>query len=107
MSQPTPEAGFAPTKRRYLVHLFSVHDESNDACRYFARIWLWASRINLQAETHERSFSDQCEFIATLNRLLPNGSDVRDVLNHIESPDGFLYLLRLSPEEAANLGWRR
>ena len=106
MSRPTRKAGLAPPRRRYVVHLFSVHDESNDACRYFARIRLWATRINLRAETHERSFSNQCEFIEILNRLLPNGSDVRDVLSHIESPDGFLYLLHLNPEEAGRLGWR-
>jgi hypothetical protein len=106
MSQPTRKAGLAPTRRRYLVHLFSAHDESNDACSYFARIRLWTTRINLRAETFERPFSDQCEFIETLNRLLPNGSDVRDVLSHIESPDGFLYLLHLGPEEAGRLGWR-
>jgi hypothetical protein len=40
-----------------------------------------------------------------MNPLLPRGSDVRDVLSHIESPDGFLYLLHLSSEEAAHLGW--
>jgi hypothetical protein len=106
MSQPTRQAGLASPRRRYLVHLFSVHDEGNDACRYFARIQLWATRINLRAETHERSFNDQCEFIEILNRLLPNGSDVRNVLSHIESPDGFLYLLHLNPEEASRLGWR-
>jgi hypothetical protein len=106
MSQPTPKAGTVHPRRRYLVHLFSAHDEGNDTCRYFARIRLWAARISLRAETYERPFSDQCDFIETLNRLLPNGSDVRDVFSHIESPDGFLYLLHLSPEEASRLGWR-
>lgn len=106
MSQPTRKAGLASPRRRYLVHLFCVHDESNGACRYFARIRMWATRINPRAETHERSFSDQCEFIETINGLLPNGADVRDVLSHIESPDGFLYLLHLSPQAASYLGWR-
>jgi hypothetical protein len=41
-----------------------------------------------------------------MNALLPHGSDVRNVLSHIESPDGFLYLLYLSFEEVSNLGWR-
>jgi hypothetical protein len=51
-------------------------------------------------------FADECELIAVINPLLPNGSDVRDVFEHIETPNGFFYLLRLSDEEAAQLGWR-
>ena len=61
--------------------------------------------MRVRAEIHERAFCDQCELIETVNRLLPRGSDVRDVLGHIESPDGFLYLLHLSSEEAGCLGW--
>lgn len=49
---------------------------------------------------------DEYELIETINPLLPRGSDIRDVLSHIESPDGFLYLLYLSAEEANRLGWR-
>ena len=49
---------------------------------------------------------DEYELIETINPLLPHGSDVRDVLSHIESPDGFIYLLYLSSEEAERLGWR-
>ncbi|MFP5233626.1 MAG: hypothetical protein ACLGQX_13530 [Acidobacteriota bacterium] len=44
--------------------------------------------------------------IDVVNPLLLRGSDVRDVMEHIESPNGFFYLLRLSSEEAARLGWR-
>lgn len=106
MSQSTHKADLAPPKRRYLVHLFCAPDESIDACRYFARIRPWATRIRARTETHERAFSDQCELVETINRLLPRGSDVRDVLSHTESPDGFLYLLHLSSEEAGHLGCR-
>ncbi len=49
---------------------------------------------------------DEYELTEALNPLLPHGSDVRDVLSHIESPEGFLYLLNLSSEEARRLGWR-
>ena len=56
--------------------------------------------------TRERVFTDECELIETINPLLPRGSDVRDVLTHIESPDGFLYLLHLKSEQPAGLGWR-
>ena len=54
----------------------------------------------------ERVFTDEYELIETINPLLPQGSDVRNVISHIESPDGFLYLLYLSSEEANSLGWR-
>jgi hypothetical protein len=105
MSQHGQKRDFAPYRRRYLVHLFCVRDESNGTCRYVARIQAWAARMGARAETHERAFTDECEFVETINRLLPCGSDVRDLLSHIESPDGFLYLLHLSSEEAGRLGW--
>jgi hypothetical protein len=60
----------------------------------------------LQAEVHERIFADEYALIATINPLLPSGSDVRDVFSHIESPDGFYYILELRGEEAQQLGWR-
>ena len=60
----------------------------------------------LHAEPRERAFADECELIATINPLLPPGSDIRDVFDHIESPNGFYYLLHLRSEEAAQLGWR-
>lgn len=98
--------GLLPRKRRYLVHLFCAHDERNNACRYVARIQIWAARISARAETQERVFHDEYELIEIINPLLPHGSDVRDVLGHIESPEGFLYLLHLDSGEAARLGWR-
>ena len=61
---------------------------------------------SVHAKTQERVFTDEYELIETMNPLLPHGSDVRDVISHIESPDGFLYLLYLSSEEAGSLGWR-
>jgi hypothetical protein len=105
MSSPGQKSDLAHRRPRYLVYLFCAHEQSNNACRYIARIRTWAARINARAETHERVFTDECELIETMNPLLPRGSDVRDVLSHIESPDGFLYLLHLSSEEAAHLGW--
>ena len=49
--------------------------------------------------THERAFKDEDDLIRTVNPLLTNGSDVRDVLSHIESSDGFFYLLHLTAEK--------
>lgn len=90
-----------------MVHLYCAHEGGSNACRYTARIQPWTAGNSFRAETYEHSFTDECELIETINPLLPPGSDVRDVLSHIESPDGFLYLLHLTSEEAAQLGWRR
>jgi hypothetical protein len=60
----------------------------------------------LHTEPGERAFGDECELIATINPLLPPGSDVRDGFDHIESPNGFDYLLHLSAEQAGQLGWQ-
>jgi len=54
----------------------------------------------------EHDFGDEFELVEAVNPLLPEGSDVRDVLAHIESQEGFLYLLHLTAEQAARLGWR-
>ncbi len=95
----------ASLRRLYVVHLLSVLDPECDTCRYIARIRPWAARANPAAAACERAFADDCELIATINPLLPGGSDVRDVFGHIESPTGFFYLLRLSNAEAGLLGW--
>ncbi len=106
MSQAGQKRAFAPSGRRFLVHLSCLLDGS-DNFRYIARIRPWAARGSSGAESLERVFSDECELIEAINPLLPHGSDVRDVFEHIESPNGFFYILRLSSEEAAQLGWRR
>jgi hypothetical protein len=97
----------APMRRRYLVQLFCVLDRDCESGRYVARIRPWAARSGVNAKTCERAFADECELIATINPLLPPGSDIRDVFDHIESPNGFFYLLHLSSEQAGELGWRR
>ncbi len=106
MNPPAESPDQAPRRRRYLVHLCCAHDDGSRACRHVARIQLWTSRRNVHAKTAERVFTDEYELIETINPLLPHGSDVRNVIGHIESPGGFLYLLRLSSEEASRLGWR-
>jgi|SRR5580704_16346826 hypothetical protein len=106
MSRSTHKLNPGPRRRRYLVHLFCTHDERSLACRYFANIRLWTARSSAHAKNQEYAFVDEYELIETINPLLPHGSDVRDVLSHIESRDGFLYLLYLSSEEADRLGWR-
>jgi hypothetical protein len=95
-----------PRRRRYLVNLCCVHDEGSGACRYVARIQLWTTRSSIHTKRYERVFTDEHELIETINPLLPHGSDVRNVISHIETPDGFLYLLYLSSKEASSLGWR-
>jgi hypothetical protein len=95
----------AAPRRRYQVHLFCVVEREDEGCRYIAQIRPWTAR-SVHAETCQRSFADDNELIATINPLLPHGSDVRDVFEHIESPNGFFYLLHLSSEEAGQLGWR-
>lgn len=96
-----------PARRRYLVHLLCIFDREYEGGRYIARISPWAARSGFRSETCERAFADECDLIATVNPLLPRGSDVRDVFEHIESQNGFYYLLQLSGAEAARLGWGR
>lgn len=95
-----------PRRRRYVVHLFCEPGGEHQTIRYIARIHPWSARRVSAAESRERTFADDCELIATINPLLPSGSDVRNVFEHIEGPNGFFYLLRLSSEEAGKLGWR-
>jgi hypothetical protein len=95
-----------PSKQRYLVHLLCAHDGSAPACHFTARIQLWTTRHSVHAKTHQRIFTDEYELIEIINPLLPRGSDVQNVIGHIESPDGFHYLLYLTREQAAKLGWR-
>lgn len=106
MNPSGEKLNLTPRRRRYVVHLYCSHDKVTKGRRFIARIQPWTARNSSQAETYERSFADECELIDTINPLLPPGSDVRDVLSHIESPDGFLYLLHLNLEEAGRLGWQ-
>lgn len=95
----------APRSRRYLVHLICILDPEGGGCRYVSRIRPWTSRNTHLAATRERIFADDSELIATINPLLPPGSDVRDVFGHIETQNGFYYVLRLDLDEARSLGW--
>jgi len=105
--KPTVQKGeSAPRRRRYVVHLLCVRENDYDSCRYVTRIWARPGRAVKEADAHERIFADECSLTATINPLLPSGSDVRDILSHVESPDGFFYMLWLSGEEASRLGWR-
>jgi hypothetical protein len=106
MSEARQKQASAPSGRRFLVQLLCAMDGAGGHCRYIARIRPWAARCSSRSDTMERVFADECELIEAINPLLPHGSDVRDVFEHIESPNGFFYLLRLSGEEAARLGWR-
>jgi hypothetical protein len=106
MSQPRQKRATTPSGRRYLVHLSCVPDGDRETGRYIARINPWATRNSSRTDIRGRVFVDECELIETINPLLPHGSDIRDVFEHIESPSGFFYLLRLNSEEAAQLGWR-
>lgn len=92
-------------RRRYVVHLSCIPDSENENCRYLARISPASVHTSANPRYGERSFEDDCELIAAINPVLPSGSDVRDVFGHIESPNGFFYLLWLTNKEARQLGW--
>jgi hypothetical protein len=106
MSPLEPKSKSGPRRHRFLLHLFGVREGDGEDCKYTATIRLWAARGGSRSEMHERAFKDENDLIRTVNPLLENGSDVRDVLSHIESPDGFFYLLHLTAEEACKFGWR-
>lgn len=106
MNLPAQKLNRVPRRRRYLIHLCCTHDEGSRTCRYVARIQIWTTRSSVHTKTHEHVFTDEYDLIETINPLLSQGSDVRNVISHIENPEGFLYLLYLSSEEANNLGWR-
>jgi len=106
MNPNTPRTGSQPPCRRYVVHLSCLREDGQKACRYIARIRPLAARAVAQVEVHERIFTDECALIETINPLLPSGSDVRDVFSHLESPDGFFYILCLTADQARQIGWR-
>lgn len=107
MSQPSRKLDQATRRRRYLIHLTCASEARSESRHYVVRIQSWTSRSRTQPERHERLFKDECELVEALNPLLPNGSDVRDVLGHIECNDGFFYLLHLTAEQARRLGGHR
>lgn len=106
MRTPARKSQTRSGARRYLVHLSCVPEETTGSFRYLMRIRPWAPRSSApHFQPRERLFEDEYELMRALNPLLPGGSDVRNVLSHIESPEGFLYLLHLKPEQAQTLGW--
>lgn len=105
MIPPRQKDEVEPRRRRYLVHLSCLFTSESDGCRYVARIRPWTGRHSRSTEMRERTFADDNELIATVNPLLPEGSDIRDIFEHIETPNGFYYLLHLSSDEARELGW--
>ncbi|MGC9197514.1 MAG: hypothetical protein ACP5E5_01085 [Acidobacteriaceae bacterium] len=107
MKEAKPRIGSTPSGRQYIVQLLCTRDGEREGVMYSARIRPWTARGFSRGEMMERVFVDEYEMIATINPLLPRGSDVRDVFEHIESPSGFFYILRLGSNEAAQLGWRR
>ncbi len=106
MTPPAQKPDRVPPRRRYLVHLCSLRDEGCLGRRYVAHIQLWTTRSSAKAKAQTRIFADEYELIETINPLLPQGSDVRNVISHIENPEGFLYLLRLNSDQASGLGWQ-
>ena|SRR5947209_1930551 len=105
MNPTARKAGPQPPRRRYVVHLSCASEDGKTSGCYIARTRLLAARALVQIEVHERVFADDWALIATINPLLPPGSDVRDVFSHIESSDGFFYVLCLDTEQARQLGW--
>ena len=103
MSRAAPGRKQAHPGRRYLVHLSCAIDVDGKEIHYVVRIRPWCARSVLESDALERIFASDCELIRTINPLLPHGSDVRDIFEHIESPSGFFYLLYLSREQVAQL----
>jgi hypothetical protein len=106
MRQSSPQLDRATPKRRYLIHISSVVEASDNSRQYLLSIQPWTSRLRTQTERQKRFISDECALAETLNPLLPSGSNVRDVLGYIENDGGFFYLLHLTSKEAELLGWR-
>lgn len=106
MSWHDPTRGVDDRPRRYVLHLSCARRRETGEWRYVGHIRPWVPRTRVAAKAKEHEFDNESKLIETLNPLLPHGSDVRDVLSHIESPDGFFYLLHLTAEQAAKLGWR-
>lgn len=105
MTRPSRKLDQAMRRRRYLIHLTCASKARDESRHYVVRIQPWTSRSRAQPEKQERLFNDECELAEAVNPLLPFGSDVRDVLGHIECNDGFFYLLHLTAEQARRLGW--
>jgi hypothetical protein len=104
MNRSAQKLNRVPRRRRYLVHLCCAHDEGSRACRYVARIQLWKTCSSVHAKTQERVFTDEYELIEPLTHCSLTAPMSVTVISHIENPDGFLYLLYLSSEEASSLG---
>src|ERR1700761_5829062 len=94
-------------RRRYRIHLVCAFEAGEESRHYVVRIQPWKSRPSEQTEIRQRIFNDEYELAEAVNPLLPSGSDVRDILGHIECSDGFFYVLHLTTEQARNLGWHR
>jgi hypothetical protein len=106
MSTSRRKQNITSARRRYIVQLLCIRESEAGDCRYVARVCPCSARYVVHPRYCERAFKDDCELIAAINPLLPAGSDVRDVFGHIESPNGFFYLLWLTNEDALQLGWR-
>ena len=106
MTTPSRRHDHAEGRRRYLIHISMVHSTEASSQEYQVCIEPWAARRSKCSEQSTLHFRDECELIQTLNPLLPCGSDVRDVLAHVESTGGFFYLVELSAEQARQLGWK-
>lgn len=105
MIRETAKADGSGNRRRYLVHLTCLNNGESNSRRYVVFIHLWPMRRGKLAEGHTQVFNSEALLVAAMNPLLPGGSDIRDVLGHIECDDGFFYLLYLTNHEARQLGW--
>ena len=83
-----------------------VRNADGASPEYLVCVEPWAARRGKCSEQGRLHFSDECALIQAVNPLLPCGSDVRDVLGHVESKGGFFYLVELTTEQARQLGWK-
>lgn len=106
MTTPSRKLDRAAGRRRYLIHISMVRMADNSSQEYLVCVEPWAARRSKCSEQNTVHFSDECALIEAVNPLLPSGSDVRDVLGHVESKGGFFYLVELTATQARKLAGR-
>jgi hypothetical protein len=107
MDTPLRKLDHAAGRRRYLIHISMERSADGSSQEYLVCVEPWAARRGKCSEKGALHFGDECALIQAVNPLLPCGSDVRDVLGHVESKGGFFYLIDLTTEQAKQLGWKK
>ena len=89
-------------KKKYLVTIFGAK-QSDGTFRYSNSIFLVGNRA--LGLVGGRQFNDESVMAQVVNPVLPNGGDVRNVLNLVQRRKGWTVVLELTDSEAAIFGW--